>query len=672
MKSFLRLMEFVWPHRRRLILSVVFAFGVAALWSFAILLTFPVMQVLLNDQSIAEYVQEEIDVVEHELQEKLQTLNKLSDQNATSDTDDSNLRKTGRAANLIGSQNFKLVALRAVQSHLVPYLPKDRFDTLAIVLGILLVCTALRGISRFIQEVLVGSVVQLVIIDMRKKCFRRMLALDYQSVAMHGTADLMSRFTHDTKVIAAGLKALGIKVIREPLKAFGCVVCAFIVNWQLTLISLILVPPAAILLNRIGRRLKKASRRMMESMSRIYKVLEETIDGLKIVIAYDGARKHRQQFHRQNKSYYQKVMKIVRLDAMTSPMVEMLGMIAVLMVVLPGAYLVCRQQRTIAGITLSPRVMDFSELATLYALLISTIDPLRKLSSVYSVLRQSSAASERIFTLIDREPQVVQKANGMQLPRLSSSLEFKDVTFQYKMLTQSEIERPPALDHVSLKINAGECVAIVGENGSGKSTLVNLLPRFFDADRGTVMIDGVDIVDASIRDLRSQMSIVTQETLLFDDTIEGNIRYGRQSASEEEIRAAADKADILDFIEGLPEQFNTQVGIQGRKLSGGQRQRLALARALIRDPSILILDEATSAVDAQSEVQLYHALRKSAEGRTTLIVTHFVGPQLLQMLSRIAVMDRGRLVAFGTHEEVMASCPIYQRLFHARMENNAA
>ncbi|HID23145.1 MAG TPA: ABC transporter ATP-binding protein, partial [Planctomycetaceae bacterium] len=505
----------------------------------------------------------------------------------------------------------------------------------------------------------------------RKECFRRALNLDYQTLQLAGTADLMSRFTNDITVMRSGLTLLGGKVVREPLKAVACVGFALWVNWRLTLMSALFVPIMAAVFYRYGRILKQASHRMMESMARIYKSLEETFEALKIVIAFDAARRHRQRFHRENKEYYHKAMKVVQIDALTSPTTELLGMLAVSVAILPSAYLVLRGTDSIWGIQLSDGPMDIAELSVLYAFLAGIIDPVRKLSSVYAKLKRAAAATDRIFELCDREPLVTDPDKPIPLPRHSESIEFRRVSFTYAQ-HRHHVHRPPALEDVRLMVRAGEVLAVVGDNGSGKTTLVNLLPRYYDPDHGAVLIDGLDIRDVSLRDLRGQIGIVTQETMLFDDTIFENIRYGRPDATPEEVYEAAEKAHVTAFIDRLPEGFQTVIGPKGQRLSGGQRQRVALARAILRDPAILILDEATSAVDAQSEAEIHHVLKEFVRGRTAFVITHWITPRVLDFVTRIAVMEKGRLVATGSHDELMRTCPAYVSLYHAQQQREPA
>ena len=659
MKSMLRLFSFVWPYRRWLALSVVFALGIAVLWTATIGMTYPVMFVMSQEEGLKVGVENAIADTEAEVERFHARL------------DDGNARHQARLHGKIGKAQWKLYGLRFLQEHIMPYVPDDRFQTMTLLLVILVIATLLRGVCRFAQETLVGSVVELAVMDLRKQCYRRVLALDYQTIALDGPADIMSRFTYDMTHVSNGIKIVFVKVIREPFKAVGCIMGALFINWQLTTLSLLLVPLGAFMFDKLGRKLKSAGKRMMESMSQIYKVLEETLEGLKVVIAFDGARQQRRRFHERNKEYYQKALRIVQLDALSSPLIEVLGTMAIFLAVLPGTYLVCRGVREIWGITLAPSRMDHLQLIAMYMMLVAILDPLRKLSSIFPKLKRSEAAATRMFELMDRQPRIQQLAGAPPMERHSESIEFDGVTFAYSV-READALREPALRDVTLKVEAGDFVAFVGENGSGKSTLVSLLPRFFDPDRGAVLIDGKDMRECNLRDLRRQIGLVTQETTLFDDTILENLRYGLPSATLEEVREAAEKAGVLDVIESLPEGFETGVGEKGRQLSGGQRQRLALARAMLRDPAILILDEPTSAVDAQSELVFYKTLKDFARGRTTMMVTHFVSPQLLEMITKVAVMDRGQLIGYGKHDDLMNTCPLYQRLFQARGGSRAA
>lgn len=682
-----RIVPFVWPYRKKILWSACFALLVALLWGLNLSVAFPIVKVLLQGQSLHEYVASEMDdAVAHRDSETRNLRSAQQDiaaEQAKADPSRARLnelyKRQASAQARITEASRTLFAMSLVKSHLLPWLPRDQFNLLAFILAGLLVATILKGSFIFIQDVLVGSVIERTIMDLRKAAFRRTLSLDYQTVALQGTPELMSRFTNDMNMLAYGLQLLGGKVVREPLKAVVCLAGAFWVSWQLTLLSLFFAPLAGFIFYRIGKKLKAASRRSMESMSRIYKTLEESFDAIKVVLAFDAGARHRWRFHLENKEYYRKAMKIVRIDALTSPVTETLGILAVISALLPGTYLVLRHCDSIWGIRLSSGNPDIAELTLLYVFLAGTIDPLRKLSSVYNKVKRSSAAADRIFSLMDRQSLVRETERPVALPRHQRSIELRDVEFHYAApeaepgalaLGRPGFVQPRrVLDGVSMEILAGEVVAVVGENGSGKSTLINLLPRFYDPTHGTVLIDGVDIRNVAQRDLRRQIGVVTQETMLFDDTIAANIRYGDSAASSESVLAAARRARVLDFTDELPDGLETRVGEKGRRLSGGQRQRIALARAMLRDPAILILDEATSAIDSASERMIHEALAEYRQGRTLLIITHAVTSTLLRLVTRVAVMDQGKLVAYGRHDQVIETCPVYRKLYRPQTES---
>lgn len=673
MDQFLRLLPYAWPSRFKLLQSFVFAAFVAVLWGGNLSIVFPVVTVLMKQQGLGGYVQERIAEVNEEISHykgDVQQLEQELREIAPSGDELSLVKKQrdlARSRSKLTSATESLLWWQRAEVHIIPWLPEDLFETLAVILVGLLVLTMIKLACTFAEETLLGQVVQLTVMQLRKQAYRRVLALDYQSLAAEGNSGLMSRFTYDMETLANGLSLLGGKLVREPLKAVACMGAAFWLNWRLTLLSVLFVPLAVLVFHRLGKTLKKASHRSMESMKRIYKVLGESFDAAKVVIAFDRSAHHRRQHHLESKVYYRKSMQIVTADALTSPATEMLGMIAVLVAVLPGAYLVLRNEESIWGIRLSSGQMDIPQLSVLYAFLAGAIDPARKMSNVFSKLRKGAAAAERIFDLMDRKPLVIDAEKPLQFPNPVQSVEFRQVGFTYSRGRG----RPAALDDVSISIPAGEVVAVVGENGSGKSTLVNLLPRYFDADAGSVLVNDVDIRDLRLSDLRRRIGIVTQETLLFDDTIFGNILYGNPLATTAEVEAAATAAHVMDFARHLPDGLQTIVGEKGGALSGGQRQRVALARAMLRNPAILILDEATSAIDSQSEQLIHQSLSEFVAGRTTFIITHSLTPSILQLVTKVLMMERGRLIAAGKHEDLRRTCEPYQRLLRAHGQSRS-
>lgn len=663
MDTFSRVLPWLWPYRRHIILSVLCACAISFLWAANLSAVMPIVQVLFNKESIHDNIERQILETETELEVRKAAMVGLQ-------KDD-----RARLAHAQADQSAaaeKLLRLERIRDYVMPWVPYDNFNTVSLILGALVLATFLKGIFIYGQEVLVGSVVNRTTINLRQALLRRALSLDYQTLAANGSSNLMSRMTNDVEILSAGLKTLLIRLIREPLKAGGCIAFAFFFNWRLTLLTLLVVPAIGFAFHRFGKSLKRASHGTLESMSGIFHCLSETFDSIKVVFAFGMERKHRQKFHRANKEYYEKSMKVVRVSALTRPTTELMGVVAVLAAVLPGTYLVLRETDSLFGLQLSNGPLEIAELATLYALLAGTLDSIRKLSSVYGELKRSSAASERIFSILDQQTHVPEPEMPRVVSRHSGEIRFENISFTYKSETIDGESRPPALRNIDLTVKAGEVVAVIGENGSGKSTLINLLPRFYDPDHGTVRIDGVDIRQMRMRDLRRQIGIVTQETLLFDESIFDNIRYGRSGANWEDVEDAARQAHVIPFVTQLPDGFDTKIGEKGQKLSGGQRQRIALARAIVRDPSILILDEATSAVDAQSEQLIHRVLKSFVKDRSVFIITHVINDTFLDLVTRIIVLEQGRIVASGTHEELLADSPVYQRLYHASAQDRAA
>lgn len=680
MDRLLQLVPFLWRARRLLAGSIAAALGVSLLWAMTLLLSFPLVKVLLEGQSIPEYLDHEIVVATKNADNarKALAIHQSELERRTQDNTISGkerlalLKNISRAQTRLSQEGWKVSSFSWLQARLKSILPRQAFPTLVFILLMLLVITLLKGVFTYLQENLVGRAVESIMLVLRQRLFQHTLRLDLQTLALTGTSDLMARFTYDMQQISMGLGLVGGRLTVEPLKVAGVLVCAFCVNWQLTTLSLLTVPIGGALFGRFGKKLKRASRRQMESMSRIYTQLEETFRTFRTITAFGNQRQHRRDFHNEHKVSLDKTMQILRMDAMASPLTEFLATVAVCLALLPGAYLVLRHRTDLFGVRLASAPMDIADLALLYTLLAGLLDPTRKLASVYPKMKKVSAACDRIFGLLHTSSRVREDRGPLALPRHVESIEFDRVSFTYAVKDDENVARPPALEGVSVKIPFGDTVAVVGGNGSGKSTLVHLLPRLYDPEHGTVRVDGIDLRHAALKDLRSQMAIVTQETLLFDRSIADNLRYGRPEATDEEVAAIAKEVHVMAFAERFPDQLDTVVGEKGGRLSGGQRQRIALGRALLRNPSILILDEATSAIDAESEEWIYEALERTAGQRTTLLITHCMTPALLRFVTRILVMEEGRLIDNGTHGELLERCPQYHRLYHAQTRQRAA
>ena len=512
---------------------------------------------------------------------------------------------------------------------------------------------------------------------MRNRFYRNVIHLDVDQFGDQGSSELTARFTNDMETLGAGVKMLLGKVISEPLRALACVIGACFISWQLTLLFLILVPIAIVVLTKVGRIMKRATRRLLERMSNIYKILQESFQGIRVVKAFTTEPAERRRFKAATRDYYRKSMMVVKIDALADPIIELLGVIAIAGALLAGSYLVMYDETHLFGISwlrISDQPLDAEALLSLYIFLGAIADPVRKLSSVFTRIQSGCAAADRIFTYIDKRPRVQGNSDGPRLQRptlegpdvvdeTTPFIEFRDVCFAYD-------PEQPVLNNICLHVKAGETIALVGPNGCGKSTLLSLLPRFYDPNYGTILIEGHDLRGVHMRSLRKQIGVVTQEVILFDDTIFNNIAYGKRNAKQEEVEAAARQAFAHDFIEMMPQGYQTRVGELGRNISGGQKQRLSLARAILRNPSILILDEFTSACDAESEALIHQALREFKVGRTMFLITHRLNT--LEIADRIVVLERGRIIAIGGHADLMRTCTLYQGMHDAQAQRLVA
>jgi subfamily B ATP-binding cassette protein MsbA len=633
-------------------MSIGCALLVSVFWSMNLSITFPIVRVLFESGSLHETVNLEIEGLKEEIRGYRESI---------SSTAESDVAEQARLQRKLNEASQTLLTRQWTTDLILPYVPEDKFKTILLILGMLVFATIVKGLFVYVQEVLVGSLVSAASNDIRADIFSNAMKLDCQTLSSLGTSNLTSRLTNDVGEMGLGLRLFGADIVREPLKAILCIIVALYINWRLTAVGILVLPLIGVLFSRSGKTLRKSSRQTLETMSSIYHCISETLDAVRIVLAFGRQDRHQQQLVDANTEYYNRSQKLVRVTALVRPVTELLGIVAFISILIPGAYMVLNETDQIAGIKLAARPLELAELATLYALLAGVLDPVRKLSGILPIMRRSMSAADRVFEVIDLKTMVPEPESPAILPRHCESIEFENVSFRYQS-TGGANSHPLSLHDISLKVNFGEVVAIVGGNGSGKSTLTSLIPRLMDPTDGAVKVDGVDIACVASKDLRDQIGIVTQDTMLFDDTVYNNILYGNPDADTHMVEEAIRMSHAAEFILTLPEGMNTRVGAKGQRLSGGQKQRISLARAILRNPSILILDEATSAIDAESENLIYKALREFSRGRTTFIITHVINQTFLDLIDRVVVLDRGRISAIGRHEDLLKTTPDYSRL----------
>lgn len=673
MKNFLRALRFAWPYRVRFVLSVLCALAVAGLWGMNLSAIYPFLNVLGTDKNLQQWIAQQITdsdkfVAEHtarldQLQKEQAALQAKPPSKERDKQITSNLGNQAREESKLTSAISQLYWQRVGQRFIDRYLPHDRFQTLLWIMIFVIVAVLVKGVFDFWQEALVGSVVGLTIFDLRNRFFRECLKQDVSQFTQQGTHQLMARFTNDLETLSTGLKTLMGKVIAEPLKAIVCLGIAFFISWRLTMVFLVVVPVALLLMAKVSTTMKRAGRRALDTMSGLYKVLQESFTSIKVVKAFTMERYERRRLKLDGKRFYSQSMRMVKLEALSGPVMETLAAAAIAFALLVGGYLVIENETEVFGVKLMDQPPHWMTLIQLYFFLVAIAEPVRKLSNVYNRIQSAAAAADRIFDYMDRQPKIGANAQAPRMKRHCGGIRFRDVCFSYR-------PDEPVLSHIDLEVQFGETIAIVGKNGCGKSTLVGLLGRFFDPDHGQILIDGQDLRRVNLRSLRQQLALVSQETTLFEDSIAANIAYGHRHATPQQVEAAARKAYAHDFIMKMPDGYQTRVGEMGATLSGGQRQRLCLARAFLRDPSILILDEATSAADLECEALIHQALKEFARGRTTFLITHRLST--LEIADRIVVLDEGRIAAVGTHEQLLRSCELYQRLQDVHQQRRAA
>ena len=528
------------------------------------------------------------------------------------------------------------------------FIAKDQLLLLVLPL-VILGAAALKGFFAYGQAYLMSYVGNRVVTEIRQQLFGQFLRLSLAFHHKHSGGRLVARVINDVNEMANAIPHVIRNLVQQGLTFLALTGVAFYQNWKLATVLILVTPVSTYAIVKIGRRLRKLAARGQESMGDMASALKEAFAGIRIVKAYGGEHLEQERFARGNTAYLRAVMKSAQLAALSSPLLEVIGIGGIAFIIWYG------------GSSVIDGEMKPGEFFSFLAAMFMAFDPVKKLAGANVVIQRAIAAANRVFEMLDQEHEFVHDRGRAELPAISRSLEFQKVSFYY------EGSDEPAIEHVHLTVAFGEVVALVGKSGSGKSTLMSLVPRFQDPSEGRILIDGRDIRDVTLTSLRAQIAIVSQETVLFDETVRANIAYGRQEASEEEIIRAARAAHAWEFIEELPKGLDTLIGENGINLSGGQRQRLAIARAMLRNPPLLILDEATSALDIESERNVQAALAELMKNRTTLVIAHRLST--VQHADRIVVLDEGRIVEEGVHHELLHRNGVYTRLYQTQFHD---
>jgi ABC-type multidrug transport system fused ATPase/permease subunit len=538
----------------------------------------------------------------------------------------------------------------SVPQQVIARLPTGRFEGVVLIVGFIVILTVLGGAANFMHQFLSQALAAKTVAQIRQEAFRHVINLPLSQVMARGPSEFVARIVRDAAELQRGFTALTSKAVTHLLKGLAAFAAALIFHWKLALTAAIVSPLLVVVIRKLGKRIRRGTRGSLQAQQGLLRVATEALHGLRAVKANTGERQTAGWFLRINKVVVQQELRIRMARALTAPVVETLSILAV------GGIAILAAKAIIAG------TLAFETFALALGALAMAAASFRPLTSLANTIHAASAPAQRLAEVLSEPGEVSSGALTRGLPPHRISIQFEDICFTYP-----EAGRP-ALEAVSLAIPAGERLALVGPNGSGKTTLVSLLPRLLEPESGRVLIDGVNIATVNLRSLRQQIGVVTQETVLFRGTVAENIGFGSGcagAAGRERIEDAARRAHADEFIRDLPHGYDTDLSERGASLSGGQRQRLAIARAVLRDPSILILDEATSQIDAESEAHINAALAEFCRGRTSLLIAHRLSTVL--NADRIVVMDDGRIAAQGTHEQLLSNCELYQRLTQTQL-----
>jgi subfamily B ATP-binding cassette protein MsbA len=521
----------------------------------------------------------------------------------------------------------------------------DKADALIKICILVLLAFLAKNLFGYLQAYFLAYVEQGTMKDLRDAAYTHLHELPMSYFKKERVGNLISRITNDVNTVQASISAAFLNLIREPVTIVVFLGIAISISWRLTLLAFIILPFSMLIIAWIGLKLRKHSAVIQAKMADITSILQETISGVKIVKAFGMEDYENRKFIKETKSFFKLNLRIARVRNASSPITEFLSVAVGVVIIYYGGVLVLQEG-----------TLKASEFLGFLFAIFQLMTPIKELSTVNNRIQESSAAGDRVFEILDTTPAIQNVPGSVELNQFKNDVIFENVSFSY------EDSEEPVLKDLNFTVNKGEIVALVGPSGGGKSTLVDLIPRFYDPTSGKIIIDGADIRNIDIKSLRRRMGIVTQETFLFNETISNNIAYGLSNYPQEKIVEAAKTANAHDFIVDMPDGYNTIIGERGVKLSGGQRQRLSIARALLKNPDIMIFDEATSALDNESELLVQEAIERMMENRTTFVIAHRLST--IRNATRIIVLDRGRIIQAGRHEDLIADeNGLYNKLY---------
>jgi len=535
-----------------------------------------------------------------------------------------------------------------IRLHLGDWFLKKDMEMLRLLPPVIILLFLLKGIFNYGQAYFMNFVGLRIIADVREKLYNHLQTLSLSFFTKTPTGILISRITNDVNLIQGAVSNTISGVFKDTFTIVGLVAVAFSQSWKLAIITLIIYPLGIIPIKELGKRMRKFARKGQQRYGLITTFLHETITGNRIVKAFNMEEYEKRRFAEENDRLFRTILKRIRVRALSPPIMELLGGIAAAVIIWVGGYMVTRGELTLGAF--------ISFIAAIFML----YPPIRELSKINLEIQEGLAGASRVFGLLDTPTEIKDEEGAISLSPISKEIDFREITFKY--------DEEVVLKDISLHVKVGEAIALVGMSGAGKTSLVNLLPRFYDVGKGHILIDGYDIRKVTLKSLRDQIGLVTQLTILFNDTARNNIAYGNLKCSDQEIIEAAKAAHAHDFIQRLPQGYDTHIGEQGVKLSGGERQRISIARALLKNAPILILDEATSSLDSDSETEVQRALEKLMKGRTVFVIAHRLST--IRNAHRIVVLSEGRIVEQGTHDKLITLNGEYRRLYDLQFKDD--